>query len=75
MLAQTEETRKQNLLREQAKLTAAIAVVVSLLAHATCPCQESETASATNSNVEIVRVGGIANTSTAGQRLAAIRAI
>ena len=35
MLTQTEETRKQNLLREQAKLTAAIAVVVSLLAHAT----------------------------------------
>ena len=75
MLTQTEQTRKQNLPREQAKLAAAIAVVVSPLAHATCRCQESKTASATNFNEDTVRAEGIASTSTGGLPRAATRAI
>ena len=49
MLTQTEQTQKQNLPREQAKLVAAIAVVVSPLPHAIHRCQESKTGSASSS--------------------------
>ena len=75
MLKQTEQTRKRNLPREQAKPAVAIAVVVSSLTHAIHRCQGSKTDSATNFNEGTVRAEEAAGTSTGGLPRAGIRAI